>query len=111
MEYEEDNHINSIIYLQLNGVDPHFPYHIRFFPEPHSINETNPVRAIELQAQYDTHYNVSVVVCEETSAPLIGLYYQKCESTTLISVDKSIISATICVATNLQYVLCIVFSQ
>ena len=76
-ELRESTHINLSVSLQLNGTNPSFPYHINVVPEEHNIPVTNVILMFELKVRYDTLYNVSVVVCGESSEPLIGLYYCK----------------------------------
>lgn len=65
------------ISLQLNGTNPSFPYHINIIPEERNIAVTNVILIFGLRMQHDTLYNVSVMVCGESSSPLIGLYYRK----------------------------------
>ena len=72
--------INLLVSLQLNGTNPSFPYYINIVPEERdiSVKSVEPIILFELMVQYDTWYNMSIMVCGElSSAPLIGLYYSK----------------------------------
>ena len=75
----ESTSINLSVSLQLNGTNPSFPYLINVVPDEHNVSAavSNITPTFELRVQYDTLYNVSIMVCGESSGPLIGLYYSK----------------------------------
>ena len=76
-ELRESTYVNLSISLHLKGTNSSFPYHIHIIPEERNIPVMNVIQLFELRVQYDTLYNVSIVVCGESSGPLIGLYYCK----------------------------------
>ena len=82
----EGSHVNLSVSLHLNGINPEYLYHINVVPEPCCIVVNNATQMMELKVLYDIHYNVSIVVCEQSSIPLIGLYY--CKSPLMIMARK-----------------------
>ena len=77
LKLHESNSINLSVSLQLNGTNPYFPYLINVIPKECNITVTNITLTFELKVRYDTLYNMSIVVCGESSPPLIGLQYSK----------------------------------
>ena len=77
LKLNEGNSIDISVSLQLNGTSSSFSYRINVASEEYNTTVTNIASMFKLRVQYDTLYNMSIVVCGESSAPLIGLHYSK----------------------------------